>query len=80
MLEDNCFISLFLPPFFLQSSLLYRSAGFQSFVKMALIKNPRKRPSAETLLQVSFPSIVLYTILLGMVRCGICGTCGTCAV
>uniref|UniRef100_A0A3Q3G4D4 Mitogen-activated protein kinase kinase kinase kinase n=1 Tax=Labrus bergylta TaxID=56723 RepID=A0A3Q3G4D4_9LABR len=28
------------------------SAGFQSFVKMALIKNPRKRPSAETLLQV----------------------------
>uniref|UniRef100_A0A7N8XQW7 Mitogen-activated protein kinase kinase kinase kinase 2 n=1 Tax=Mastacembelus armatus TaxID=205130 RepID=A0A7N8XQW7_9TELE len=30
------------------------SAGFQSFVKMALIKNPRKRPSAETLLQVSF--------------------------
>lgn len=34
-------------PFF-----LYRSAGFQSFVKMALIKNPRKRPSAETLLQV----------------------------
>ncbi|CAB1351802.1 unnamed protein product [Coregonus sp. 'balchen'] len=27
------------------------SAGFQSFVKMSLIKNPRKRPSAETLLQ-----------------------------
>uniref|UniRef100_A0A8D3DJD2 Mitogen-activated protein kinase kinase kinase kinase n=1 Tax=Scophthalmus maximus TaxID=52904 RepID=A0A8D3DJD2_SCOMX len=30
------------------------SAGFQSFVKMSLIKNPRKRPSAETLLQVGF--------------------------
>uniref|UniRef100_A0A665VY57 Mitogen-activated protein kinase kinase kinase kinase 2 n=1 Tax=Echeneis naucrates TaxID=173247 RepID=A0A665VY57_ECHNA len=29
------------------------SAGFHSFVKMSLIKNPRKRPSAETLLQVS---------------------------
>uniref|UniRef100_A0A673ABA0 Mitogen-activated protein kinase kinase kinase kinase 2 n=1 Tax=Sphaeramia orbicularis TaxID=375764 RepID=A0A673ABA0_9TELE len=28
------------------------STGFQSFVKMALIKNPRKRPSAETLLQM----------------------------
>ncbi|MEQ2261075.1 Mitogen-activated protein kinase kinase kinase kinase 3 [Xenotaenia resolanae] len=28
-----------------------RSAGFHSFVKMALNKNPRKRPSAETLLQ-----------------------------
>uniref|UniRef100_A0A8C9Y4M6 non-specific serine/threonine protein kinase n=1 Tax=Sander lucioperca TaxID=283035 RepID=A0A8C9Y4M6_SANLU len=30
------------------------SAGFHSFVKMSLIKNPRKRPSAETLLQVSW--------------------------
>ncbi|XP_077401055.1 mitogen-activated protein kinase kinase kinase kinase 2 isoform X2 [Vanacampus margaritifer] len=30
------------------------SPGFQSFVKMALIKNPRKRPSAETLLQHPF--------------------------
>ncbi|GLD74985.1 mitogen-activated protein kinase kinase kinase kinase 2 isoform X2, partial [Lates japonicus] len=28
------------------------SAGFHSFVKMALIRNPRKRPSAETLLQL----------------------------
>uniref|UniRef100_A0AAX7SYY8 Non-specific serine/threonine protein kinase n=1 Tax=Astatotilapia calliptera TaxID=8154 RepID=A0AAX7SYY8_ASTCA len=29
------------------------SAGFHSFVKMSLIKSTRKRPSAETLLQVS---------------------------
>uniref|UniRef100_A0AAY4BH41 non-specific serine/threonine protein kinase n=1 Tax=Denticeps clupeoides TaxID=299321 RepID=A0AAY4BH41_9TELE len=28
------------------------STGFHSFVKMSLIKNPRKRPSAETLLQL----------------------------
>lgn len=33
--------------------LLYRSSCFQTFVKMAVTKNPRKRPSAETLLQVS---------------------------
>ncbi|XP_035531395.1 mitogen-activated protein kinase kinase kinase kinase 2 isoform X3 [Morone saxatilis] len=35
------------------------SAGFQSFVKMALIKNPRKRPSAETLLQHPFVTQLL---------------------
>uniref|UniRef100_A0A672QHA4 non-specific serine/threonine protein kinase n=1 Tax=Sinocyclocheilus grahami TaxID=75366 RepID=A0A672QHA4_SINGR len=29
------------------------SAGFHSFVKMCLIKSPRKRPTAETLLQVT---------------------------
>ncbi|XP_060922205.1 mitogen-activated protein kinase kinase kinase kinase 2 isoform X1 [Limanda limanda] len=34
-------------------------AGFQSFVKMALIKNPRKRPSAETLLQHPFVTQLL---------------------
>ncbi|KAM7365907.1 hypothetical protein PAMP_015387 [Pampus punctatissimus] len=36
-----------------------RSAGFQSFVKMALIKSPRKRPSAETLLQHPFVTQLL---------------------
>ncbi|KAM6909074.1 mitogen-activated protein kinase kinase kinase kinase 2 [Xenentodon cancila] len=35
------------------------SAGLQSFVKMALIKNPRKRPSAETLLQHPFVTQLL---------------------
>ncbi|XP_056155985.1 mitogen-activated protein kinase kinase kinase kinase 2 isoform X2 [Lampris incognitus] len=35
------------------------STGFQSFVKMALIKNPRKRPSAETLLQHPFVTQLL---------------------
>ncbi|XP_071402465.1 mitogen-activated protein kinase kinase kinase kinase 2 isoform X3 [Centroberyx affinis] len=35
------------------------SASFQSFVKMALIKNPRKRPSAETLLQHPFVTQLL---------------------
>ncbi|XP_076581292.1 mitogen-activated protein kinase kinase kinase kinase 2 isoform X1 [Chaetodon auriga] len=35
------------------------SAGFQSFVKMALIKSPRKRPSAETLLQHPFVTQLL---------------------
>uniref|UniRef100_A0A8D3DSN6 non-specific serine/threonine protein kinase n=1 Tax=Scophthalmus maximus TaxID=52904 RepID=A0A8D3DSN6_SCOMX len=35
------------------------SAGFQSFVKMSLIKNPRKRPSAETLLQHPFVTQLL---------------------
>uniref|UniRef100_A0A8C7ZE09 non-specific serine/threonine protein kinase n=1 Tax=Oryzias sinensis TaxID=183150 RepID=A0A8C7ZE09_9TELE len=35
------------------------SAGFHSFVKMALIKNPRKRPSAETLLQHPFVTQLL---------------------
>nr|XP_061816020.1 mitogen-activated protein kinase kinase kinase kinase 2-like isoform X1 [Nerophis lumbriciformis] len=33
--------------------------AFQSFVKMALIKNPRKRPSAETLLQHPFVTQLL---------------------
>ncbi|XP_040887688.1 mitogen-activated protein kinase kinase kinase kinase 2 isoform X3 [Toxotes jaculatrix] len=35
------------------------SAGFHSFVKMALIKSPRKRPSAETLLQHPFVTQLL---------------------
>ncbi|XP_061619209.1 mitogen-activated protein kinase kinase kinase kinase 2 isoform X2 [Phyllopteryx taeniolatus] len=35
------------------------SPGFQSFVKMALIKNPRKRPSSETLLQHPFVTQLL---------------------
>ncbi|XP_041842461.1 mitogen-activated protein kinase kinase kinase kinase 2 isoform X2 [Melanotaenia boesemani] len=35
------------------------SAAFHSFVKMALIKNPRKRPSAETLLQHPFVTQLL---------------------
>uniref|UniRef100_A0A3B4THP5 Mitogen-activated protein kinase kinase kinase kinase n=1 Tax=Seriola dumerili TaxID=41447 RepID=A0A3B4THP5_SERDU len=35
------------------------SAGFQSFVKMSLIKSPRKRPSAETLLQHPFVTQLL---------------------
>ncbi|KAF3697484.1 Mitogen-activated protein kinase kinase kinase kinase 2 [Channa argus] len=35
------------------------SPGFHSFVKMALNKNPRKRPSAETLLQHPFVTQLL---------------------
>ncbi|XP_037335328.2 mitogen-activated protein kinase kinase kinase kinase 2 isoform X2 [Pungitius pungitius] len=35
------------------------SASFQSFVKMSLIKSPRKRPSAETLLQHPFVTQLL---------------------
>ncbi|KAK2852073.1 hypothetical protein Q5P01_008349 [Channa striata] len=35
------------------------SPGFHSFVKMALIKSPRKRPSAETLLQHPFVTQLL---------------------
>ncbi|XP_056298700.1 mitogen-activated protein kinase kinase kinase kinase 2 isoform X2 [Pseudoliparis swirei] len=35
------------------------SAGFQSFVKTSLIKSPRKRPSAETLLQHPFVTQLL---------------------
>ncbi|XP_029932385.1 mitogen-activated protein kinase kinase kinase kinase 2 isoform X2 [Myripristis murdjan] len=35
------------------------SAGFHSFVKMSLIKSPRKRPSAETLLQHPFVTQLL---------------------
>ncbi|KAM8746568.1 mitogen-activated protein kinase kinase kinase kinase 2 isoform 1-T1 [Acanthopagrus schlegelii] len=40
------------------------SAAFQSFVKMALIKNPRKRPSAETLLQHPFVTQLLTRNLI----------------
>uniref|UniRef100_A0A8C7SMZ8 Mitogen-activated protein kinase kinase kinase kinase n=1 Tax=Oncorhynchus mykiss TaxID=8022 RepID=A0A8C7SMZ8_ONCMY len=40
------------------------SAGFQSFVKMSLIKNPRKRPSAETLLQHPFVTQLLTRNLI----------------
>ncbi|CAJ1086509.1 mitogen-activated protein kinase kinase kinase kinase 2 isoform X2 [Xyrichtys novacula] len=40
------------------------SAGFQSFVKMALIKSPRKRPSAETLLQHPFVTQLLTRNLI----------------
>ncbi|XP_072314641.1 mitogen-activated protein kinase kinase kinase kinase 2 isoform X1 [Eucyclogobius newberryi] len=40
------------------------SSGFQSFVKMALIKNPRKRPSAETLLQHPFVTQLLTRNLI----------------
>ncbi|KAG7235442.1 hypothetical protein INR49_002673 [Caranx melampygus] len=42
--------SSFQPPRLKDKSMW--SAGFHSFVKMSLIKSPRKRPSAETLLQV----------------------------
>ncbi|KAM9500539.1 mitogen-activated protein kinase kinase kinase kinase 2 isoform 1-T1 [Clarias gariepinus] len=35
------------------------SPGFHSFVKMCLTKNPRKRPTAETLLQHSFVTQLL---------------------
>uniref|UniRef100_A0A4W5K587 Mitogen-activated protein kinase kinase kinase kinase n=1 Tax=Hucho hucho TaxID=62062 RepID=A0A4W5K587_9TELE len=41
-----------------------RSAGFQSFVKMSLVKNPRKRPSAETLLQHPFVTQLLTRNLI----------------
>uniref|UniRef100_A0A8C7IJ34 Mitogen-activated protein kinase kinase kinase kinase n=1 Tax=Oncorhynchus kisutch TaxID=8019 RepID=A0A8C7IJ34_ONCKI len=40
------------------------SAGFQSFVKMSLIKNPRKRPSSETLLQHPFVTQLLTRNLI----------------
>ncbi|XP_076144639.1 mitogen-activated protein kinase kinase kinase kinase 2 [Alosa pseudoharengus] len=40
------------------------SAGFHSFVKMALIKNPRKRPTAETLLQHRFVTQLLTRNLI----------------
>ncbi|KAM3590272.1 uncharacterized protein V6R79_006940 [Siganus canaliculatus] len=40
------------------------SAGFQSFVKMSLIKSPRKRPSAETLLQHPFVTQLLTRNLI----------------
>uniref|UniRef100_A0A4W6EC96 Mitogen-activated protein kinase kinase kinase kinase n=1 Tax=Lates calcarifer TaxID=8187 RepID=A0A4W6EC96_LATCA len=40
------------------------SAGFHSFVKMALIRNPRKRPSAETLLQHPFVTQLLTRNLI----------------
>ncbi|KAK6292176.1 hypothetical protein J4Q44_G00379610 [Coregonus suidteri] len=40
------------------------SAGFQSFVKMTLIKNPRKRPSSETLLQHPFVTQLLTRNLI----------------
>uniref|UniRef100_A0A8C6KZT6 Mitogen-activated protein kinase kinase kinase kinase 2 n=1 Tax=Nothobranchius furzeri TaxID=105023 RepID=A0A8C6KZT6_NOTFU len=40
------------------------SAAFHSFVKMALIKNPRKRPSAETLLQHPFVTQLLTRNLI----------------
>jgi hypothetical protein len=33
--------------------LLHRSPTFHNFVKVALTKNPKKRPTAEKLLQVS---------------------------
>lgn len=40
------------------------SSGFHSFVKMALNKNPRKRPSAETLLQHPFVTQLLTRNLI----------------
>uniref|UniRef100_A0A4W5MTC4 Mitogen-activated protein kinase kinase kinase kinase n=1 Tax=Hucho hucho TaxID=62062 RepID=A0A4W5MTC4_9TELE len=40
------------------------SAGFHSFVKMSLIKNPRKRPSSETLLQHPFVTQLLTRNLI----------------
>ncbi|XP_030578950.1 mitogen-activated protein kinase kinase kinase kinase 2 [Archocentrus centrarchus] len=40
------------------------SASFQSFVKMSLIKSPRKRPSAETLLQHPFVTQLLTRNLI----------------
>nr|XP_055052492.1 mitogen-activated protein kinase kinase kinase kinase 2 isoform X2 [Misgurnus anguillicaudatus] len=40
------------------------SAGFHSFVKMSLIKSPRKRPTAETLLQHPFVTQLLTRKLM----------------
>ncbi|XP_051501477.1 mitogen-activated protein kinase kinase kinase kinase 2-like isoform X2 [Myxocyprinus asiaticus] len=40
------------------------SAGFHSFVKMCLIKSPRKRPTAETLLQHPFVTQLLTRKLM----------------
>ncbi|XP_075896533.1 mitogen-activated protein kinase kinase kinase kinase 2 isoform X1 [Nelusetta ayraudi] len=40
------------------------SVAFHSFVKMSLIKNPRKRPSAETLLQHTFVTQLLTRNLI----------------
>uniref|UniRef100_A0A3B5L1R2 Mitogen-activated protein kinase kinase kinase kinase n=1 Tax=Xiphophorus couchianus TaxID=32473 RepID=A0A3B5L1R2_9TELE len=40
------------------------TAGFHSFVKMSLNKNPRKRPSAETLLQHPFVTQLLTRNLI----------------
>ncbi|KAK7910271.1 hypothetical protein WMY93_014955 [Mugilogobius chulae] len=40
------------------------SSAFHSFVKMSLIKNPRKRPSAETLLQHPFVTQLLTRNLI----------------
>ncbi|KAJ8405365.1 hypothetical protein AAFF_G00318380 [Aldrovandia affinis] len=40
------------------------SAGFQSFVKMSLTKNPRKRPSAERLLEHPFMTQLLTRTLV----------------
>ncbi|XP_036403754.1 mitogen-activated protein kinase kinase kinase kinase 2 [Megalops cyprinoides] len=40
------------------------SAGFHSFVKMALTKNPRKRPTAERLLQHPFMTQLLSRTLI----------------
>lgn len=40
------------------------SAGFHSFVKMCLIKRPRKRPTAETLLQHPFVTQLLTRKLM----------------
>ncbi|XP_077355115.1 mitogen-activated protein kinase kinase kinase kinase 2 isoform X2 [Festucalex cinctus] len=64
VLHLDCFRALMLmskssfqPPKFKEKTKW--SPGFQSFVKMALIKNPRKRPSAETLLQHPFVTQLL---------------------
>lgn len=40
----------------------FRSPVFQHFVKVALTKNPKKRPTAERLLQVIFSVLEFFLI------------------
>lgn len=56
--QNHRLVFSILVPYFYDTSLIlhlyYRSREFHYFIKMALTKSPRKRPTAEKLLQVQY--------------------------
>lgn len=53
----TCFIYIILNEF---HTLIFRTQIFQHFIKVALTKNPKKRPTAEKLLEVCYIIITKY--------------------
>jgi serine/threonine protein kinase len=46
---------------FLSIFILYRSPVFHNFIKVALTKNPKKRPTADKLIEVRYLSLAQYS-------------------